>query len=490
VLLKTIGKLIKKMISNHLQLDMIKFDLVHPNQVGGVCQRSTEDAGLFLTHLVCTGWAKGKKTSVVAFDIAQFFSSLNHAMLLAILWKQGFLSVVTKFFASYLVDRFTAYMWGLFCSGPCQADIGVGQGSALLPVLSALYIAPVMKLYHMNPVSLKISLLSFVDDGTVAAQSKSLHENIETLKEAYTLLLSLFVTLGLVLEHSKTEYFIFDQSYSDYSPPLDLGYAPYTGDNPLKPNLYWRYLGFYFDRKLLFHEHVRFYSTKALSSVKAMKMLGSSTRGLPPREKRLLYRSCVLPIATYGYWLWFFDGTQCKKALSSLKTMQRKAAIWITGAFSTSPTGGVESLAGLIPVHLHLQKMAGRANYRAATISDSHPLWSILGPDHHRGAQAHPCAISKMSEAFKQKVKGTVMEIDRRLPDLTESFEPCAPEARPGARLMDRFSAQIDFDDCGHLEDDEALQACKNTLNDLLKEAKRDNSAVYCSMDASLPDNT
>ena len=80
-----------------------------------------------------------------------------------------------------------------------------------------------------------------------------------------------------------------------------------------------------------------------------------------------------------------------------------------------------------------------------------------------------------MSEAFKRKVKGTVMEIDRRLPDLTESFEPCAPEARPGARLMDRFSAQIDFNDCGHLEDDEALQASKNTLNDLLKEAKRDN---------------
>jgi len=238
VLLNTIGKLIKKMISNHLQFDMIKYDLVHPNQVGGVRQRSTKDARLFLTHLVRTGWAKGKKTSVVAFDIAQFFPSLNHAMLLAILRKQGFLSVVTKFFASYLVDRFTAYMWGSFRSGPHQADVGVGQGSALSPVLSALYIAPVMKLYHMNPVSLKTSLLSFVDDGTVVAQSKSLDENIETLKEVYTLLLSLFVALGLVLEHSKTEYFIFDWLHSDYSPPLDLGYAPYTGDNPLKPNLY------------------------------------------------------------------------------------------------------------------------------------------------------------------------------------------------------------------------------------------------------------
>jgi len=104
VLLNTVGKLIEKMISNRLQFDMIKYDLVHPNQVGGVRQRSTEDAGLFLTHLVRTGWAKGKKTSVLAFDIAQFFPSLNHAMLLAILRKQGFSSFVGRFFASYLID--------------------------------------------------------------------------------------------------------------------------------------------------------------------------------------------------------------------------------------------------------------------------------------------------------------------------------------------------------------------------------------------------
>ena len=68
-------------------------------------------------------------------------------MLLAILHKQGFSSFVGRFFALYLVDRFTSYLWGSFRSGPRQADVGVGQGSALSPVLLALYIAPVMKLY-------------------------------------------------------------------------------------------------------------------------------------------------------------------------------------------------------------------------------------------------------------------------------------------------------------------------------------------------------
>jgi len=101
-----------------------------------------------------------------------------------------------------------------------------------------------MKLYHMQAVALKTSLLSYVNDGTVMAQSKSLNGNRETLKDAYAVLLRLFVAIGLVLEHSKTEYFIFDCSYGNYSPPIDLGYAPYTDENLLKPNLYGRYLGF------------------------------------------------------------------------------------------------------------------------------------------------------------------------------------------------------------------------------------------------------
>jgi hypothetical protein len=72
-------------------------------------QRSTKDAGLYLTHLVKAGWAKGLKTSVIAFDIAQFFPSLNHGMLMAILRQSGFPEKVIWFFSSYLVNRETLY---------------------------------------------------------------------------------------------------------------------------------------------------------------------------------------------------------------------------------------------------------------------------------------------------------------------------------------------------------------------------------------------
>ena len=64
-----IEKMIEKMIVRRLQFDAVEYSILHPNQLGGVAQWSTEDAGVFLTHLVRAGWTKGLKTSVVAFDI-------------------------------------------------------------------------------------------------------------------------------------------------------------------------------------------------------------------------------------------------------------------------------------------------------------------------------------------------------------------------------------------------------------------------------------
>jgi len=62
---------------------------------------------VFLTRLVRASWAKELKTSAVAFDIAQFFSSLNHSMLTLILRHFGFPDCIIDFFSDYLVGRST-----------------------------------------------------------------------------------------------------------------------------------------------------------------------------------------------------------------------------------------------------------------------------------------------------------------------------------------------------------------------------------------------
>jgi len=115
-----------------------------------VAQWSTKDADVFLTHLVQAGWAKGLKTSIIAFDIAQFFPSLNHSILTSILRHFGFADCIMGFFSNYLVDRYTQYSWNSFLSETCYADVGVGQGSALPSILSALYIAPLIQIFEYN----------------------------------------------------------------------------------------------------------------------------------------------------------------------------------------------------------------------------------------------------------------------------------------------------------------------------------------------------
>jgi len=89
-------------------------------------------------------------------------------------------------------------------------------------------------------------------------------------------------SFGLVMEHDKSEIFHFSRVHTNSNPELDFSAI---GAPILKPKTYWRYLGFYFDQQLSFKEHVRFYSTKALTTVKAMGMLGNSSQSLLPLQK-------------------------------------------------------------------------------------------------------------------------------------------------------------------------------------------------------------
>ena len=163
-------------------------------------------------------------TSTLAFDIAQFFPSLNHCLFSLILGKAEFESRVVNFFSNYLVNRMTNYSWNNFSS-------------------------------HLFDV------------------------NVEVFKSRF-------------FKH-------FSRFHGTFN-PLSLNISSIRGLSLISKDT-WKYLGFIFDRKLCFHQHIDFYTNKAIFTVKCMKILGNLSRGLNPQQKRLLYRSCALPIALYGF---------------------------------------------------------------------------------------------------------------------------------------------------------------------------------------------
>jgi len=104
-----VGKLIEKVIGERLQFVTAANNFIYPSQLSSLKFKSTIDAGIALMHIIQTGWVKNLSTSTLAFDIAQFFSSLNHRLLTLIMKKAGFDNHIVSFFAYYLVDRKTNY---------------------------------------------------------------------------------------------------------------------------------------------------------------------------------------------------------------------------------------------------------------------------------------------------------------------------------------------------------------------------------------------
>jgi len=225
VLLNTLGKLIERVIAERLQFTVASNNFIHPSQLGGLKFKSTMDAGVALTHIVQSGWVKGKMTSTLTFDISQFFPSLNHRLFTLILEKTGLESKVFSLFANYLVKRKMNYIWNDLHSPDFEINVGVSQESALSPILSALYLTLFLYILEKRLKNLKIpiSILSFIDDGLIVAQNKSLDMSNAHLFCSYNVLSKLLDNFGLIIEHVKTEIFHFNRSHGIFNPPpLDL----------------------------------------------------------------------------------------------------------------------------------------------------------------------------------------------------------------------------------------------------------------------------
>ena len=116
---------------------------------------------------------------------------------------------------------------------------------------------------------------------------------------SYNVISSILSKYSLIIEYGKTDVFYFTRSHGTYNPP-PLNLTPIGGPS-LLPKETWRYLGFIFDCKLIFRSYLDFYSNKAISTIKYMKLLGNSTRGINPLQKKRLYRYCTLSIVLYGF---------------------------------------------------------------------------------------------------------------------------------------------------------------------------------------------
>ena len=121
-------------------------------------------------------------------------------------------------------------MWNDFLSPSFKINVGVGQGSALSPILSTLYLSPFLYILEnrLKSLIIPVSILSFVDDGLIIFQNKSFDISNSQLFCSYNVLTKLLDSFGLIIEHLKTEIFHFSHSQGVFNPP-PLNLSPIGG---------------------------------------------------------------------------------------------------------------------------------------------------------------------------------------------------------------------------------------------------------------------
>jgi hypothetical protein len=377
-LLECLGKLLEKVITKRILHDVGAYNLVPTNQFGARPHSSTIHAGLTLTHDIATAHAKGGCCGSLQLDIQGFFDNINHDRLIHTFRIMGFAQEICQWLTSFLTDRCVQLRFNGFVLDPIDIAVGSPQGSPISPILSSIYTAPLLRQANQWSDS---RLYMYVDDGNILAWGASYNLVRARLITRYVECLAWLEKAGLTIDGGKTEAIFYSLTRAR---PDTHGLRPGTitvptgegGRTTINCSDNVRYLGLFIDHKLSWHRHVKIMATRARGTLKSMKLLGNSVRGLDHGSWRLAYNAICLPVLTYGSPIWFKQQKQLSK---TLQAVQDEAVRWMMGAFRTTPTEPLHQLIAILPIHIRLQMLSKTAALTLLTVPHSSQLIQRLG---------------------------------------------------------------------------------------------------------------
>ena len=249
----------------------------------------------------------------------------------------------------------------------------------------------------------------------------------------------------------------------------------------IKPKNLIRYLGFFFDSELNWNAHVSFYFNRAFSTIRALRMLGSSIRSLGTLQKRHAYQACVLPVLSYGLPLWFAEnGAGVKTRLSKVNKVHTHACKWITGCFRTTPIGAREVIAGLPPLVTLLNAQLHGFRARITALPPNHVLCSTMSQKWTNPAYA---SVSRKTRPAHLPSDVPFRRLRTHL--VQEHFEHASGPQRPGQRVLDLFGDCITIDTYSPKKGTDNFKAWVKGLKAEIQQKHSDPQCVIAYMDGT-----
>jgi len=349
VLIRTVSKILERIIAARLLTAARLKGLLHPNQCGSLPGLSTYDACLTLTNDIRTLQRPRLKVFSLFLDIKAGFDNIDNNTLARILREGGIPPYLVSWVSSFLGERSCTLIFQGSPGTPAPDKVGAPQGSPISPLLFLLYVAP---LHFRIPRGL---MISYVHDFSLTVASLSYRGNIRRLQELFDKLEAKAGRLGVSFSVQKTELIHWRTPSQRHSPkcasPIQIRGELFHPQDSV------RWLGYWFTPALDPSAHCSRRLALAQGAFALIRRLSPPGAGLAPYLCHRLATSLVAPILLYGADLF----TPSVGSTNRLNTFWHNVQRWTRNCFSATPTGILAVDSCLRPISLlitHRQRLA------------------------------------------------------------------------------------------------------------------------------------
>ena len=165
--------------------------------------------------------------------------------------------------------------------------------------------------------------------------------------------------------------------------------------------------------------------------------------------------------------------------------MQQRVVLWILETFWTSPSLGIEAIASLIPIHLHLKKLSGRLQLRTQLLPTNYIIKSMLESRHSTTNNNYCLLLKRLTPKQQLNIKGPIVDANNRLNRIFNSFNSFSCKFSLGNKLINIFPSHFSF----YLSDRKNVESKKahiHKLNELILQALVDSRMAVVVSDISI----
>lgn len=295
-LLSAPGKVVERIFRARLA-DFANDNGVLPDeQFGFRPSHSSADQLLRLSEFVSVSRSWNKMcTAVIFLDVAKAFDSVWHDGLVHKFSAAGFPTAQIQLLASFLRDRSFRAKTGNALSGPRPIEAGVPQGSALSPLLYAVFTADIPR----TPFT---TLAMYADDTAIIARSHQARLATQRLQVAADQLEDWFTNSRISVNPEKSSALLISTSTKPSKCQPTGHVRMFDQDIPWKDQV--KYLGVILDKRLSFIKHVDYALSKGKMAAARLYPLTCRKSKLSIRNKLKLYKSIIRPMMTYASPAW------------------------------------------------------------------------------------------------------------------------------------------------------------------------------------------